>query len=129
RTQRDDPAAAELEAEAFGEAAIKQLVGEAGRIAAADLDAEIAAETPDVLDVGMARFHVAQPFEAARSQLPRSFDEPFLLDDVEGRERRSAGDGALFVGVMAKRRARRAVELLRSEHRGERHDPAAEALA
>ena len=38
-------AAADLEAEPVGEAAIEQSVGEAGRIGTAKLDAEIAAET------------------------------------------------------------------------------------
>jgi hypothetical protein len=54
RAQRDDPSSAELEAEAPGEAAIDEAVGEAGRIAAADLDPEIAAEPTHVPDEGIA---------------------------------------------------------------------------
>ena len=77
----------------------------------------------------MAPLHLLEARERQRADARRVLDEALLLDDLDRRERRAAGDGVFLVRVVAERPLLRHVEIRPREHGRDRQDAAAERLA
>jgi hypothetical protein len=77
----------------------------------------------------MARSQRLEPRQTGRAQIARSLDEIVLGDDPQRGDRRRAAKRALFVGIMAKRRLRGAVQIRARDDGRHWHDSAAKALS
>ncbi len=100
-----------------------------GHAVARQFDGEKEADAANVGDERMAVLEIAHSQQRTRAQLARALEQVFVLDRLEGRQRRGAADRALLVRVVAERAIGGDIEVAPRDQRGHRKDGATQTLA